>query len=73
MSACIGAAMTGARAFTATTSQVLAYMHEMLHWAAGGRLPVVMANVNRSLAPVLPFASFPSAPPSPGKSRIPPI
>jgi len=51
MAACIGAAMTGARAFTATSSQGLALMHEMLHWAAGGRLPIVMANVNRSLAP----------------------
>jgi len=51
MSSCIGAAMAGARAFTATSSQGLAYMHEMLHWAAGGRLPIVMANVNRSLAP----------------------
>ncbi len=51
MSACIGASVSGARAFTATSSQGLAYMHEMLHWAAGGRLPVVMAEVNRSLAP----------------------
>jgi pyruvate/2-oxoacid:ferredoxin oxidoreductase alpha subunit len=51
MSACIGASMTGARTFTATSSQGLAYMHEMLHWAAGGRVPVVMAEVNRSLAP----------------------
>jgi pyruvate/2-oxoacid:ferredoxin oxidoreductase alpha subunit len=51
MAACIGAAMTGARAFTATSSQGLALMHEMLHWAAGGRLPIVMANVNRSMAP----------------------
>ena len=51
MASCIGAAMTGARAFTATSSQGLALMHEMLHWAAGGRLPIVMANVNRSMAP----------------------
>jgi len=51
MSSCIGASVAGARAFTATSSQGLAYMHEMLHWAAGGRLPIVMANVNRSLAP----------------------
>lgn len=51
MSACIGASVSGARAFTATSSQGLAYMHEMLHWAAGGRLPIVMAEVNRSLAP----------------------
>ena len=51
MSACIGAASTGARAFTATSSQGLLYMHEMIHWAAGARLPIVMANVNRSVAP----------------------
>jgi len=51
MAACIGAAQAGARAFTATSSQGLAYMHEMLHWAAGGRLPIVMAEVNRSLGP----------------------
>ena len=51
MAACIGAAATGARAFTATSSQGLALMHEMLHWAALGRLPVVMADVNRALAP----------------------
>jgi 2-oxoisovalerate ferredoxin oxidoreductase alpha subunit len=50
MSACIGASMTGARAFTATSSQGLALMHEMLHWAAGARTPVVLADVNRSLA-----------------------
>ncbi len=50
MSACIGAAMTGARTFTATSSQGLALMHEMVHWAAGARTPVVMGEVNRSLA-----------------------
>jgi pyruvate ferredoxin oxidoreductase alpha subunit len=26
-------------------------MHELLHWAAGGRLPIVMADVNRAMAP----------------------
>jgi pyruvate/2-oxoacid:ferredoxin oxidoreductase alpha subunit len=51
MAACVGAAAAGARAFTATSSQGLALMHEMLHWAAGARLPVVMVNVNRALAP----------------------
>lgn len=51
MAACIGASAVGARAFTATSSQGLALMHEMLHWAANARLPVVMANVNRSLGP----------------------
>lgn len=48
--ACTAAAsMTGVRTFTATSSQGLAYMHEMLHWASGSRLPIVMVNVNRAL------------------------
>lgn len=51
MAACIGASATGARAFTATSAQGLALMHEMLHWAAGARLPIVMVNVNRAMAP----------------------
>ncbi len=51
MAACIGASAVGARTFTATSSQGLALMHELLHWAALGRHPVVMANVNRALAP----------------------
>ena len=51
MAACIGASAAGARTFTATSSQGLALMHELLHWAAGGRLPVVMADVNRAMAP----------------------
>lgn len=51
MAACIGASATGARAFTATSSQGLALMHELLHWAAGGRHPIVMAEVNRALGP----------------------
>ena len=51
MAACIGASATGARAFTATSSQGLALMHELLHWAGGGRLPIVMIDVNRALAP----------------------
>lgn len=51
MAACIGASATGARAFTATSAQGLALMHEMLHWAAGARLPVVMVDVNRAMAP----------------------
>lgn len=49
MAACIGASTAGARTFTATSSQGLALMHEMLHWAAGARLPIVMANVNRTI------------------------
>ena len=51
MAACIGASVAGARAFTATSAQGLALMHEMLHWAAGGRHPIVMGNINRSMAP----------------------
>lgn len=51
MASLIGASATGARTFTGTSSQGLALMHELLHWAAGGRLPIVMANVNRSMGP----------------------
>ncbi|MBI5201615.1 MAG: pyruvate ferredoxin oxidoreductase [Elusimicrobia bacterium] len=50
MSALLGAASAGARTFTATSSQGLAYMHEMLHWVSGARLPIVMVDVNRALA-----------------------
>ncbi len=51
MAAVIGAEASGARSFTATSSQGLALMHEVLHWAANARLPIVLANVNRALAP----------------------
>lgn len=51
MAGCIGATAAGARTFTATSAQGLALMHELLHWAALGRLPVVMADVNRAMAP----------------------
>lgn len=51
MAACVGASATGSRAYTATSSQGLALMHEMLHHAAGGRLPIVMLNANRALSP----------------------
>lgn len=47
----IGAQAAGVRTFTATSSQGLALMHELIHWAARGRLPIVMANVNRAMAP----------------------
>ena len=50
LSACVGAAATGARVFTATSSQGLAYMHEMLYNASGMRLPIVMAVANRALS-----------------------
>lgn len=51
MAASVGASASGARTFTATSSHGLAYMHEMLHWASGARLPIVMAVVNRTLGP----------------------
>lgn len=51
MSACIGASAAGARTFTATSSHGLLLMHEMLHWAALARLPIVMVNVNRAVGP----------------------
>ncbi len=51
MSACIGASAAGARTFTATSAHGLLLMHEMLHWAALARLPIVMVNVNRAVGP----------------------
>lgn len=50
MSACIAAQAAGARTFTATSSQGLALMHEMLFIAAALRLPIVMPVVNRTVA-----------------------
>ncbi|OGQ44402.1 MAG: pyruvate ferredoxin oxidoreductase [Deltaproteobacteria bacterium RIFCSPLOWO2_02_44_9] len=50
MSACIGAAAAGARVMTATSSQGLALMWEMLYIASGMRLPIVLADVNRALS-----------------------
>ena len=50
MSACIGACAAGARTMTGTSSQGLALMYEMIYIAAGLRLPIVMADVNRALA-----------------------
>jgi len=50
LSACIGASLAGARVFTATSSQGLALMHEMLYIASGLRCPIVMAIVNRALS-----------------------
>jgi len=51
MAACIGASATGVRTFTGTSSHGLLLMHEMLHWAALARLPVVMCNINRVVGP----------------------
>jgi pyruvate ferredoxin oxidoreductase alpha subunit len=50
LSACIGASAAGARVMTATSSQGLAYMWEMLGIASGMRLPIVMANANRAIS-----------------------
>ncbi len=50
LSAALGASATGARVFTATSSQGLAYLHEMLYNVSGMRLPVVMAVANRALS-----------------------
>lgn len=50
MSACLGAAAAGARTFTATSSQGLALMNEVLYVASGMRLPVVMVVANRALS-----------------------
>ncbi len=50
LAACYGAASTGCRVFTATSSQGLAYMAEMLPYVSGNRFPVVMAVANRGLA-----------------------
>lgn len=50
MSATLGAAAAGARAMTATSSQGLAFMWEVLYIAAGLRLPIVMPMVNRTLS-----------------------
>lgn len=50
MSACVGASAAGARAMTATSSQGLALMWEILYIASGLRLPIVMFNVSRTLS-----------------------
>lgn len=50
MSACIGASAAGARVMTATSSQGLALMWEMLYIASGMRLPIVLTDVNRALS-----------------------
>lgn len=50
LSATVAASATGVRTFTATSSQGLMLMHEILPTASGMRLPVVMAVVNRAIA-----------------------
>lgn len=51
LSGVMGASQAGSRAFTATASQGLLYMSEMVWWTAASRLPVVMAIANRALGP----------------------
>ncbi len=57
LSACIPASLAGSRVFTATASQGLLLMHEVLHYASGARAAIVMANVNRTVAS--PWAFWP--------------
>ncbi len=56
LSAAMGASSVGARTFTATSSQGLLYMVEAMHYASGGRYPIVMMNANRSVA--LPWSIY---------------
>lgn len=50
MSACIGAEAAGSRAMTATSSNGLALMWEMIYIASSLRLPIVMPLVNRAIS-----------------------
>ena len=49
LSVCAGTSAVGARTFTATSSQGLALMHEILFIVSAMRLPIVMAVANRAL------------------------
>ncbi|MBX3394890.1 MAG: pyruvate ferredoxin oxidoreductase [Phycisphaerae bacterium] len=51
MAVCIGASLAGARAFTASSANGLAYMTENVFAAGYFRLPIVMVAVNRTLGP----------------------
>jgi len=51
LAAIYGAAVAGARAFTATSSHGLLYMHEWIHWFSRSRIPAVMAVVTRTIGP----------------------
>ncbi|MEM2157839.1 MAG: pyruvate ferredoxin oxidoreductase [Sulfolobales archaeon] len=51
LAAAYGAASCGARVFTATSSHGLLFMHEMLWWISGSRIPMVLAVVTRALGP----------------------
>lgn len=50
LSAVLGAAAAGARVFTATSSQGLEFMHEVLHIASGMRMPIVMSVAARAVS-----------------------
>ncbi len=50
ISACIGAQAAGMRAYTATSGQGIALMHEILFIASAMRLPITMTVVNRALS-----------------------
>lgn len=50
ISAALGASGTGVRVFTATSSQGLMLMHEILYAVSGMRMPIVMADANRSIS-----------------------
>jgi pyruvate ferredoxin oxidoreductase alpha subunit len=50
MSACLGTSAVGARTFTATASQGLELMHEVLYVASSMRLPIVMTVANRAIS-----------------------
>ena len=50
MSAVIGASSAGARVYTATSSQGLMLMHELLPIASAMRLPIVMGIANRAVS-----------------------
>lgn len=51
MGVCIGASLAGARSFTASSSNGLAYMTENVFTAGYYRLPIVLIAVNRTLGP----------------------
>lgn len=50
LSSCIGAAASGARAFTATAANGLAFMWETIYIASALRMPIIMAVANRALS-----------------------
>jgi pyruvate ferredoxin oxidoreductase alpha subunit len=68
MSACVGAAASGGRVATATSSQGFALMIEVLYQASGMRLPIVLTVVNRALAKAALFVVSPMPMPLVGTS-----